>query len=346
KRKANPVASSSAGLSTAKKQKSLPTLSSDAQLLLQIVAKTEAPALRRALAASVITATPTDLFAYKKLLGSLVTSSQNPLHCDDEEFMDERSPMMKFPCCGERTREDEADYGNDMCVQERHTTDPIKVEYFIKPTAASKKKKKSTEKPKNYYDRKRKPVAGGSSGSSKIKKQKSQPTLSSDGRLLTRIVSKTQTTTLQQTLLSSITTAPPSDLEALKRILGPLVTSALNPLHCVRCHKSYVEQENNYRSCEIPHLEPDYVDSEPSSDDLDFETDEDDCYGSRRDKGESMKYPCCGERFRERYFGGVDNGEGRACVSTKHTTNPKEVEYYVGPVEWGPTPKNGPIDFG
>ncbi|KAG8686937.1 hypothetical protein FRC08_012253 [Ceratobasidium sp. 394] len=187
--------------------------------------------------------------------------------------------------------------------------------------------------------KKRKTSAAGPSGSSK----KTQPTLSPEAELLTRIIKKTEQPILQQTLISSIARASPPDLDAFKRILGPLVTAALNPLHCVRCHKSYVEQENNYRSCEIPHDEPEDVDSEPSSDDYDYEDDDDDYYGYGNRKGGMMKFPCCGERFRE---ADEDKRMQEPCVSKKHTTNPKEVEYYVGPVEFPPKPKNGPIDFG
>ncbi|KAG8742082.1 hypothetical protein FRC10_002018 [Ceratobasidium sp. 414] len=182
----------------------------------------------------------------------------------------------------------------------------------------------------------RKPSAAGPS-------KKPHSPLSPDAALLTRIIKNTGQPILQQTLLSSVTRASPSDLDVLKRMLGPLVTAALNPLHCVRCHKSYVEQENNYRSCEIPHVEPEDVDSEPSSDDYDYESDEDGYYGDSDRKGGMMKFPCCGERFRE---ADEDKQMKEPCVSKKHTTNPKEVEYYVGPVGLPPEQKNGPIDFG
>ncbi|KAG8731196.1 hypothetical protein FRC10_001972 [Ceratobasidium sp. 414] len=128
--------------------------------------------------------------------------------------------------------------------------------------------------------KKRKLVAVGPSGSSSVKKQKIHAKHSPDAQLLTRIVKKTELPILQQTLLSSIPTISPSDLDSLKRILEPLVTAARNPLHCVLCHKSYVEQENTWNSCKIPHLAAWGTDSEPSSDDYDYESDSDGGYDS------------------------------------------------------------------
>ncbi|QRV99317.1 hypothetical protein RhiJN_27336 [Ceratobasidium sp. AG-Ba] len=81
---------------------------------------------------------------------------------------------------------------------------------------------------------------------------------SSDAELLTWVIQETNHSAVRSSLLSSIPTASPSDLEVLKRLLEPLVASALNPLHCVRCHQPYVERENRDWSCTIPHLEADY----------------------------------------------------------------------------------------
>ncbi|KAG9077553.1 hypothetical protein FS749_010551, partial [Ceratobasidium sp. UAMH 11750] len=84
--------------------------------------------------------------------------------------------------------------------------------------------------------------------------------------------------------------------------------------------------------------------SEPSSDDYDYESDSDGGYDSSgRGKGDMMKFPCCGERFRE---DDEDKMMREPCVSAKHNTNPSQVEYYAGPVELPPRQKNGLIDFG
>ncbi|KAG8700742.1 hypothetical protein FRC09_005782 [Ceratobasidium sp. 395] len=192
KRKANP-SSNAPGPSTTKKQKATPgdpisALSPDAKRLLQTVLKTQETALRRALATSIMAATPSDLVAYQKLLGSLTTSNQTPLHCvrchasylaqenntgacriphDEPEYLggdasddypcsddgrENLESMMKYPCCGERFCEDDMDGGDGFCVEAPHTIDPKKVEYFIKPTAASKKKHNACPRP-GYYDR-------------------------------------------------------------------------------------------------------------------------------------------------------------------------------------------------
>ncbi|KAG8759874.1 hypothetical protein FRC12_009676 [Ceratobasidium sp. 428] len=166
------------------------------------------------------------------------------------------------------------------------------------------------------------------SGSSTAKKQKAtKPTPSPDVQLLTRIITKTEQPLLQRTLLASITSASQPDLDALKRIFGPLVASAQTPLHCVRCHKSYLENENNHRSCVIEHHDTEYVaDCPTSSDDDEYDSDNDYNWGHPR--GQLMKFTCCGERVREK-----DENKAGPCIQMKHTTDPKEVEYYVQPSE-------------
>ncbi|KAG8731197.1 hypothetical protein FRC10_001973, partial [Ceratobasidium sp. 414] len=112
---------------------------------------------------------------------------------------------------------------------------------------------------------------------------------------------------------------------AAKRLLGPLVASTQNPLHCVRCHASYVEQENKRGACKIPHEEPDYIGDDASDD---YPVSEDDSEDSRgREMYEMMRYPCCGERFREDRPGMAEE----FCVHDKHTTDPRKVEYFIDP---------------
>ncbi|KAG8779995.1 hypothetical protein FRC12_023595 [Ceratobasidium sp. 428] len=192
-------------------------------------------------------------------------------------------------------------------------------------------------------DKKRKPLPAGPSGSSNVKKQKPYAELPPDAKLLIRIFQKTEQPVLQRVLFSSIANASQSDLDAMKRMLGPLVTSALNPLHCVRCHKPYLQQENKYGACKIPHLEPDYEDEdyERSSDGFDYESDGSDEWGYRPGgpRGQLMKFPCCGWRFRESMGEEADDRK-EACVSEWHTTDPREVEYYVDPAESASKDKN------
>ncbi|KAG8742092.1 hypothetical protein FRC10_002028 [Ceratobasidium sp. 414] len=193
KRKANPAPAAASGSSRAKLQKTLSNLSPDAKQLLKIVTKSEEPALRMALSRSLLSATPSDLVAYKKFLGSLVTAAQTPLHCvrchasyvehennsgsckiphDEPEYIGDdvsddyplsdlescdsrgdHQPLVRYPCCGQRMREDEADYNGEMCVEIWHTTDPKKVEYFIDPNAGPKKNKKKVNHSLDYYSR-------------------------------------------------------------------------------------------------------------------------------------------------------------------------------------------------
>ncbi|KAG8698784.1 hypothetical protein FRC08_005700 [Ceratobasidium sp. 394] len=155
--------------------------------------KSEETPLRVELAKSILTATPSDIVAYKKFLGSLVPASQAPLHCvrchesyveyennsrsckilhDNWEYLGddasedylcsdlescdsegEPQPLVRYLCCGQRMREDQADYNREMCIQEKHTTDPTKVDYFVDPDAGPKKKKKKVEYSLDYYSR-------------------------------------------------------------------------------------------------------------------------------------------------------------------------------------------------
>ncbi|QRV85232.1 hypothetical protein RhiJN_13250 [Ceratobasidium sp. AG-Ba] len=74
----------------------------------------------------------------------------------DDEGEDEYgdNPMYKFPCCGLRLREQELDYGGEeWCVEESHTTDPTKVEYFVKPKGGAKKQKAKVNYRLDYYSR-------------------------------------------------------------------------------------------------------------------------------------------------------------------------------------------------
>ncbi|KAG8722505.1 hypothetical protein FRC09_006154 [Ceratobasidium sp. 395] len=85
---------------------------------------------------------------------------------------------------------------------------------------------------------KRKLITEGSSGPSiiKSKKQKTHTEISPDAQILIRIFKQTEQSVLHHTLFSSIANASQSDLNCMKRMLGPLVTAALNLLRCVRCH--------------------------------------------------------------------------------------------------------------
>ncbi|KAG8768273.1 hypothetical protein FRC12_005681 [Ceratobasidium sp. 428] len=185
-------------------------------------------------------------------------------------------------------------------------------------------------------DKKRKPHPEGPSGSSNVKKQKPRTELSPDAKLLIRIFQKTEQPILHHVLFSSIATASQADLNAIKRLLGPLVTAALNPLHCVRCHKPFLQQENSSLACKIPHLEPENEDSDYSysSDGFNYQSDGSDEWGYRLGgpRGQLMKFPCCGWRFRERRHEEAEERK-EACVEEWHTADPSQVKYYIDPAE-------------
>ncbi|KAG8724166.1 hypothetical protein FRC09_020959 [Ceratobasidium sp. 395] len=141
---------------------------------------------------------------------------------------------------------------------------------------------------------------GVSAGSSSSGNKRPHHQLSKDAQLLTRIVTKAGEEDFRQTLVSSIATAAPSQLEALK--------------------------ENTWRSCNIPHEEAVDLDDDKS---LDYPCSEPDGYDKYGNWSELMQYPCCGERVRENK---VDDQEElpvhkrEPCVSTKHTSDPGQVE--------------------
>ncbi|KAG9076449.1 hypothetical protein FS749_011782, partial [Ceratobasidium sp. UAMH 11750] len=174
---------------------------------------------------------------------------------------------------------------------------------------------------------KRKAPEPSPSGGSRSK-QKKLPNTSDDAQLLLRIINKSDESYLRQVLASSVDTASPSDLQAIKRFLGPLVTWARNPRHCVRCHELYIEGENSPSSCQIPHEEGVYCGSNVSDN---YPYDEAESVNSQNEYCERMRYPCCGKRWRE----GEDIEWGEICVQERHTTDPTMVHYFVSPSEEG-----------
>ncbi|KAG9120695.1 hypothetical protein FRC07_003702 [Ceratobasidium sp. 392] len=342
-------------------------------------------------------ATPSDLAAYKKLLGLLATSNQTPLHCvrchasyleqenntgvcriphDEPEYLgddasddypysndgiEDLGSMMKYPCCGERFRQDEMDGGDGFCVEGPQTTDPKKVEYFIKPTTASTKKRNDAGYRPDHYgwykiknsgvvtlvkpaqaapeaalpgSLKRKAESSSDTlAASAAKKQKSipkipRPILSPDAQFLLDAVLKSEEKALRQALAKSITDASPAHLVAYKELLGSFATSVRTPLHCVRCHASYIELENNARACGVPHKKQVYFDIEVD----DLSSDGEDARNA--DLSQMMVFRCCGTRFHEDMCSERDFKEWK-CIQGRHTTNPEEVKYFVKPSKKG-----------
>ncbi|KAG9077356.1 hypothetical protein FRC06_008962 [Ceratobasidium sp. 370] len=188
------------------------------------------------------------------------------------------------------------------------------------------------------WKRKANPTPPAASRSSRTKLQNPISDLSPDAKQLFQIVTKSHEPALRLALSRSILSATPSDLVAYKKFLGSLVTAAQNPLHCVRCHASYVEHENNTRSCKIPHDEPEYIGDDVSDDYLN--SDPESC-DSRGDEQPLVRYPCCGRRM------GEDDADynREMCIGLMHTTDPTRVDYYIDPNSTSEKKKKQKIEY-
>lgn len=89
--------------------------------------------------------------------------------------------------------------------------------------------------------------------------------------------------------------------------------------HCVRCHRTFDANDHNTGSCEIPHV---------------FN---EDCYMTGYYDGCSTMYrfdsSCCGEKIYVLEIG-AETGDYEmvgdaddACITLKHTSNPRDVRY-------------------
>ncbi|KAF8598238.1 hypothetical protein BDV93DRAFT_526860 [Ceratobasidium sp. AG-I] len=130
---------------------------------------------------------------------------------------------------------------------------------------------------------------------------------SEDVRALRRILKETHTDTVIQSISDSLTTTTPENLRALKDILGTLFEA---PQHCVRCHVSYTQSENNYTACEVMcDDEGEWHDAE--DEELGFE---DGYYVAR----------CCHRTY------GQWESPHNVCFTSRHTSNPQGIRYYKG----------------
>ncbi|KAG8765981.1 hypothetical protein FRC12_007157 [Ceratobasidium sp. 428] len=137
------------------------------------------------------------------------------------------------------------------------------------------------------------------------KKRKAQPTGSSpdpeaDRKLLRSLLKQSDESIMVETLVDRLDDASAGELEALKSLFEPELSNFEPKLHCVRCHESYLESENGWNECQIPHS---------------------DAEGCAQDSEDELwaGFDCCGRDFDE---------QDDICVSSRHTTNEKEVVYY------------------
>ncbi|KAF8598241.1 hypothetical protein BDV93DRAFT_547500 [Ceratobasidium sp. AG-I] len=111
-------------------------------------------------------------------------------------------------------------------------------------------------------------------------------------------------------ITDSFETAAPEHLRGLREILSPLFKSASTPLHCVRCHKTYVQSGNHKNACVIECVDgADYI--------REWYNGEDGYY----------KKDCCETIFTE------VEGHDDICLPDWHTTDPMDVSYCEGTVE-------------
>ncbi|KAF8601692.1 hypothetical protein BDV93DRAFT_524631 [Ceratobasidium sp. AG-I] len=112
---------------------------------------------------------------------------------------------------------------------------------------------------------------------------------------------------IAKTISDSLASATPENLRALRETLGPLFEEASHPLHCVRCHRSFIQSGNHKEACLVKcHYDPEWNQE-----------------GTMEDEG-YYEMMCYGKTFTK--YERPDN----VCFKTLHTTNPKEVEYRKG----------------
>lgn len=129
-----------------------------------------------------------------------------------------------------------------------------------------------------------------------------------DRDALKTLLASTTSSQIKAILVTAVSDTLDSQFEALSAIFSPLAQIAANEKHCVRCHKTFHENENGPEACTIPHNdEP--VDT--------FGRDSDD------EDDPMMSVACCGTMFTE-----SDGHPDDPCIVTSHTTDPGIVVYY------------------
>ena len=128
-----------------------------------------------------------------------------------------------------------------------------------------------------------------------------------DSEALHSLISSIPAKTLHAYLLDNISAAPPDTLVALASFFATLSPPPL--LHCVRCHKDYIDIENDDRSCCMSHdvesAETDYVG-----------------WGPRGYSEYETEYACC-DRTVE---GEIDDDPPDGwCYEGMHTVSPSQL---------------------
>lgn len=119
-------------------------------------------------------------------------------------------------------------------------------------------------------------------------------------KMLQALLEQANGTTVVDALAGTVKTASLEELRILKRLLRGAFDSFEPKLHCVRCHKEYLDSESKHGDCEIPHS---------------------DLEGSMPDPYDELWQGrgCCGVEFEK---------EDTICISESHTVHQDDVAFY------------------
>ena len=136
--------------------------------------------------------------------------------------------------------------------------------------------------------------------------------MSSTLEALHSLVASIPPKTLHAYVLDNMPAAPPDTLASLASFFATLSQPQL--LHCVRCHKDYVDVENGNRSCRMPHDE----------NNIDIEW-----VGHRgRNSEYETEYHCCGKTVDGEGDEGPPDGW---CFEGKHTVSSSTISFHPFP---------------
>lgn len=133
---------------------------------------------------------------------------------------------------------------------------------------------------------------------------KQAPNTNSRAAIL-KLIESTAPNQLQKALVAAVPNTSESQLKMLSEVLAPLAKTASVKKHCVRCHKTFLENQNHPKACTIEHAEGD-------------------CERTRTgDDAMTVTLYCCGLKYDS-----DDNPPTKFCIAAPHTIEPSEVEYY------------------
>ncbi|KAF8598066.1 hypothetical protein BDV93DRAFT_526960 [Ceratobasidium sp. AG-I] len=128
----------------------------------------------------------------------------------------------------------------------------------------------------------------------------SEKTYREDTKTIRALLKQADESTIVESLVESLEMASAEEVKILKGLLDGALDNFEPELHCVRCHESFLESENESDSCEITHSDP---------------------QGSAQDPYDEywQGFTCCGEDF---------DKKSKICVTDWHTVHEEDVVYY------------------